>query len=213
GGAGDAADGVTVYRGVAPADHAQTFFADDALEDPFAVQTRLLLDGKKCHPHCVFAGSRQSESQRLAFTGEELVGNLDEHASAVAGFRVAAAGATMSQVDQNLNPLLHDLMTLIASNAGYKPDTAGIVLVRRVVKTLRRRQAVLCLPALQNPLLRGKSHLAVGRRLVAEAQSAAGSDTTEGIRAPNAKNQQQLLRRARHDLNLPVYIFVTASCG
>jgi len=67
------------------------------------------------------------------------VGNLDEHARAVASFGVAAAGAAVGQVDQNLNSLLNDLMTLIAANAGYKPDTAGIVLVRRVVKTLRRR--------------------------------------------------------------------------
>jgi len=67
------------------------------------------------------------------------VRNLNQHACAIAGFRVAAAGAAVRQVDQNLNSLLNDLMTLIAANAGYEPDTAGIVLVRRVVKTLRRR--------------------------------------------------------------------------
>ena len=65
--------------------------------------------------------------------------NLDEYAGAIAGFGVAAAGAAVGQVDQNLNSLLNDLMTLIAANAGYEPDTASIVLVLRVVKTLRRR--------------------------------------------------------------------------
>jgi hypothetical protein len=56
----------------------------------------------------------------------------------------------VSQIDQDLNSLLDDLMTLFATDTGDKTNAAGIVLVRRVVKTLRRRQAVLCLPALQN---------------------------------------------------------------
>jgi hypothetical protein len=33
-------------------------------------------------------------------------------------------------------------VTFMTRNAGHKPDAAGVVLVRRVVKTLGRRQAV-----------------------------------------------------------------------
>jgi hypothetical protein len=61
----------------------------------------------------------------------------------------------MRQVDQDLNPLLYDLMAFLATNAGHEPDAAGIVLVRRIVKTLRRRQAVTCRSILQMVLPRG----------------------------------------------------------
>ena len=68
--------------------------------------------------------------------------DLDENAGAVSRLRIAAAGATMCQVQQNLNALADDFVTLVAGDAGDKPDTAGVVLVRRVVETLGEGQAV-----------------------------------------------------------------------
>ena len=68
----------------------------------------------------------------------------------------------MSQVDEDLNSLFDDLMALISTNAGDEAHAAGIVLVRRVIKTLRRRQAVSCLPVLQMTP-RGRVSHAVGR--------------------------------------------------
>jgi len=58
----------------------------------------------------------------------------------------------MSQVNKDLNSLLDNFVTFFAANAGDKPNAAGIVLVRRVVETLRRRQAIICLPILQKHL-------------------------------------------------------------
>ena len=65
--------------------------------------------------------------------------DLDQNSSTISGFRVAAAGSAMGQVDQNLNALLNDLVTLLATDAGHKADTAGIVLEGGIIKTLRRR--------------------------------------------------------------------------
>ena len=79
--------------------------------------------------------------------------NLNQHAGAVAGFWIAAASAAMGQIDQNLNALLNDGVRLLATDAGHEANAAGIVLGCRVIKTLRRRQTVVCLPIRQKMLL------------------------------------------------------------
>ena len=78
--------------------------------------------------------------------------NLDEHSGAIASLGIAAACATVREIDQDLNSLLNDLMALFAANAGDKAHAAGIMLVRGMIKTLRRRQTVICLPAFQKSL-------------------------------------------------------------
>jgi hypothetical protein len=57
----------------------------------------------------------------------------------------------MRKIDEDLNALLDDLMTLLATNTGDESHATSIVLVRGVIKPLRRRQAILCLPKLQEP--------------------------------------------------------------
>ena len=58
-------------------------------------------------------------------------------------------------------PLRMMSMALVSTNAGDKTHAAGVVLVSRVVKTLRRRQAVLCLPKLQKTP-KGRASRALG---------------------------------------------------
>ena len=83
-----------------------------------------------------------SENPRLrAFALEKGVRNLDQDARAVAGLRIAAAGAAMRQIDQNLDALQDDIVRLPALDIGDKADAAGVVLVLRAVKSLSRRQA------------------------------------------------------------------------
>jgi len=60
----------------------------------------------------------------------------------------------VSQIDEHLNSLLDDLMALLTTNAGNKTNSASVALVRRIVKTLRRRQTIVCLPMLQKALLK-----------------------------------------------------------
>jgi len=62
--------------------------------------------------------------------------DLNQNARTVTSFGIAPAGATVGQVDEDLNSLFDDLMAFLATNAGYKADAASVVLVRWVVKTL-----------------------------------------------------------------------------
>jgi hypothetical protein len=50
---------------------------------------------------------------------------------------IAAAGAAMRQVDQNLDALDDDVVRPLALEVGNEADSAGIVLLARVVEALR----------------------------------------------------------------------------
>ena len=79
------------------------------------------LDRQKDHADAVLAGLRQLDVQAATFAGEELVRNLDEDAGAVAGLRIAAAGAAMGQVDQDLDALAHDVVARVPLMLATKP--------------------------------------------------------------------------------------------
>ena len=133
-----AADGRAVDGRVAPAEHGEPLFAHDALEDAFALQAVVRLHRQEDHADAVLARRRQGETQLGALAREELVRDLDQDAGAVAGSRIAAAGAAVRQVDQNLDALEDDVVRLLALDIGNEADAAGIVLVARVVQALRR---------------------------------------------------------------------------
>jgi hypothetical protein len=69
----------------------------------------------------------------MALALKELVWNLEENAGSVSGFGVAAAGSAVGQVEQNLDSFGYDVVTFVASNVGYEPDAAGVMLLRRMV--------------------------------------------------------------------------------
>ena len=85
-------------------------------------------------PYSPAAGS--VKPRRGAFARKKLVGNLDQDARAIAGFGIAAAGAAMGQVDQDLNAFEDDVVGFMAFDAGDEADPAGIVFMARVVETL-----------------------------------------------------------------------------
>jgi hypothetical protein len=62
--------------------------------------------------------------------------DLNQNAGTVSGLRIAAAGATMRKVQQDLYSLADNLVTFVAVDAGYKSDAASIVLVRRIIEAL-----------------------------------------------------------------------------
>ena len=59
-----------------------------------------------------------------------------QDARAVAGVGLAAAGAAMVEVAQDLQGLLHDLVGLAALHVDDEADAAGVVLELRIVKAL-----------------------------------------------------------------------------
>ena len=81
-------------------------------------------------------GAGRVKPSVAAFAREEFVRNLDQEAGAVAGFRIAAAGAAMRQVDEDLNALFDDVVGFLALDVGHEADSAGIVLMAGVVESL-----------------------------------------------------------------------------
>src|SRR5690348_6507672 len=102
----------------------------------------MFLDRQERRADSVCAGLRQSESELLALASEELMWNLDEDAGAITGFRIAPARATMRQIQKDLDSFRDDVVALFAIDAGYKPDAAGVVLMRGIVESLRSRQTI-----------------------------------------------------------------------
>ena len=91
-------------------------------------------------PYSPGAGSAMpSLSHSLA---EKRVRHLHEDAGAVAGVLLAAAGAAVLQVEQDLERLADDVVRLAVLQVDDEADAAGIVLVARIVQTLLVRQSV-----------------------------------------------------------------------
>src|SRR5208282_2153063 len=70
------------------------------------------------------------------------MGNLDQHAGAVAGLRITPASPAVRQVDQDFDPFQNDVMGFFAGDVGHKADPTSIMLVARIVKALRFRQTL-----------------------------------------------------------------------
>ena len=85
-------------------------------------------------PYSPAGGKR--ETQLGAFAREELVRDLNQDSGAVARFRIAAAGAAMRQVDEDLQSLDDDVVRLLALDVDHETDATSIVFVSRVVETL-----------------------------------------------------------------------------
>src|SRR5688572_12406197 len=103
-------DSFGVHWRVPPAEHFESLFVGNALQHAFYQQTRLALDWKKDHADAVLAWFRQTKFQLSGFAHEERMGDLDGDARAIAGFRIAAAGAAMREVYKNLDALDDDVV-------------------------------------------------------------------------------------------------------
>ena len=62
--------------------------------------------------------------------------DLNQYPRAVAGFRIATAGATMGEVDKYLQSLQHDIVRLLTFDVDYEADTTSVVFVSGIVKSL-----------------------------------------------------------------------------
>jgi len=67
--------------------------------------------------------------------------NLEQNASAIAGFGIAPAGAAVRKIQQNLNSLTYDVVAFVAANVGHESNPAGIVFLRGMVQALGRGRA------------------------------------------------------------------------
>jgi len=63
------------------------------------------------------------------------VRDLQQDAGAVAHTRIGADRAAMLEIAENLQPILDDLVRLVAFDVGDESDAAGVVLEARIVQT------------------------------------------------------------------------------
>ena len=115
-----------VGRDVAPADHALSLFGRDPLEE-------LLESSAGPSPRAVGrSGRRRIRRPRQRHRGDlpqERIGNLQQHARAVAGVDLAATRPPVLQVLEDLQGLPHDAVRLSALDVHDEADSAGVVLV------------------------------------------------------------------------------------
>ena len=94
------------------------------------------LRGRKMMPLPYWPGRGQRDARLAAHLLVERVRHLQQHAGAVAGVDLAAAGAAVVQVLQHLDRLLEHAVRLATLDVDDEPHAAGVVLVARVVETL-----------------------------------------------------------------------------
>jgi hypothetical protein len=134
---GDPAYCGTIHWRVPPAEHFHSLFTNDALQHSFTLQALMPLDRQECHANSILTGRWQIESEAGTLAREKPVWDLDEDSGAITGFRVAAAGAPMSQADEYPNSLFDDLVALVASDARNKAHAASVMLMPGIVQSLR----------------------------------------------------------------------------
>src|SRR5206468_4328579 len=128
-----------VDRRVAPADHLEALGGGDALKHTLALQAAVPVDGKEAHGHAVGAFRGQLHVELAEFARKENVWNLNQDSCAIPGFRIATGCPAMGEVQQNLEALADDFVALLSADAGYQPHATGIVLILRVIESLRVR--------------------------------------------------------------------------
>jgi len=127
-----------------PTEQVLSFPAHRLLEEAADRLATDLARGQEDHAHAVAAARRQLEPDLRAFAGEEGVRSLQQDARAVAGVLLRAGRAAVLQVEQHLEGLDDDVVRRAPLDVGDEPETAGIVLERRVVQPLLGRVPCFC---------------------------------------------------------------------
>ena len=113
-----------------PAEEHLALLGDDRLEELLA---ELLLGrvgrGEERARRRSCPGSGSVDAQRPAARREELVGDLDQDARAVAGVVLAAAGAAVVEVHQRRQAVADELVRLPSLQVDDEADAAAVVLV------------------------------------------------------------------------------------
>src|SRR5690606_13480020 len=125
-----------VRRHGAPTEHGLAFGLHDLLEFLFGAPAQRRVARQKDDAAAVSARRGQLEAELLRDRGQELVRHLQEHASAVAGVRLGAAGPAVIEIRQDLEPLLQDLVRFSAFRIDDEADAAGVMFICWVVQPL-----------------------------------------------------------------------------
>ncbi len=130
-------DGADVDGDVAPAEHLLAVVQDGSLEDRLLATAAGGALREEAHRHRQIAPRRKRERHDVTV---KLVRELQEDPGAVTGARVAAGGAAVGEVAEDLQALGDDLVLGAPVEPRHEPQTAGIVLERRIVEALLGRK-------------------------------------------------------------------------
>ena len=97
------------------------------------------------HGHAIAAQLAQLHPQPVALQRKKRVRDLDQNSRAIARFRIAAGRAAMGEIDQDLQALANNVVTLLAADARDQTHATGIVLIPRVIEPLRCGNAVMAI--------------------------------------------------------------------
>ena len=130
-----------VGRHVAPAQQRLPLLGDHLRDDAVNPHPKTGVGGQEAHADAVLPGAGKLHPRLARQDRERRVRDLDQHAGAVPGVRVAAQGATVVEVGQHLQGIVEQPARSAAVHVDDETDPAGVVLIRRVVQTLRGRDA------------------------------------------------------------------------
>ena len=125
-----------------PAQHGLPFLAHHALESSLADLPAAFVGRQEDQADAILAGRGQRDAELAALLAEKRVRHLHENAGAVAGVLLAAAGAAVLQVNEDLQRIADDVVRLAVLEIDDEADAAGIVLVARIVQALLVRESV-----------------------------------------------------------------------
>jgi hypothetical protein len=112
---------------------------DGAFQNGLLVAALGRIAGKKAHGDRIVARRRQDDLVLGKLGDVQIVGDLDEHPSAVAGAGIAPGRATVRQICENLETLFDDLVRGLAAHRRNEAEPASIMLKCRIVEPLAPR--------------------------------------------------------------------------
>jgi hypothetical protein len=134
----------------------------DRLDRSLATQRQVRVGGQEGERDAVLARRRQRDVEAPGLFAQERIRKLKEDASAVAGLLIAAAGAAVLEVQQDLQPIADDVVADLSLEMRNEANPAGVMLESGVVESItdrraarepsrnalqRRRMSAICVPS------------------------------------------------------------------
>ena len=132
------AEACRVRRHITPADYGLAFLDAEIFKVLHAKVARSFILREEAHGDGIVTGCGKRDLGACRPVAEQRIGDLNEDARAVAQQWVGANGTAMVDVDENFEAAFDGFVRFHAFNIGNKADTARIMFVARVIKTLIR---------------------------------------------------------------------------
>lgn len=133
------ADKALINGNLPPAQHRLPLFLHDFLKNTLLLLPEIMVPVRKNHAYTILPLLGQMEPQHLALPLEKLMGNLGQYPCAVAALLVRPLTAPVLQVLQNLQGIIHNAIGPFPLDIRHKTDTAGIMLIPRIIQPLGLR--------------------------------------------------------------------------